>query len=481
MRKLNLTLLGIFTILFSNVFTQNELDAFRYSQLSPTGTARFSSLAGSMGGFGADFSCVSSNPASIGVYKRTEFTFSPALYHSKATSIYNKTDAYDFKYNFNVGNLAAVLVVPVGKNWLVQFGTGFNRMNNYHDRFIIKGPNTGAQANTTTSMSDYFATLANKTADSNLTGIPYWAYQTWLIDPKISSEPNQYTSHIKGVDLMQRKIIQTTGAANEYVFSSGANYNDMLYIGATLGVPFFSYTQSSVYSEKLKDPNDTTDFRSFHVDETFSSEATGVNFKLGMLYQPFKFIRFGFSFHTPTFYNNIRERYSADYETEGYDKKYNANGKFDYSLTTPLKIVGDLAFIIGKYGFINLHYNFTDYSTMQMHSRYYDFDIENENIRNYFQAVHSIGIGAEANLSPISLRIGYAYNTNPYKPTTYIDGSYHLITGGIGIRTNYFFTDFAYVHKLYYNKTVFYNAPNNNIINQRIVNQHFIFTFGFKI
>lgn len=484
MKKLNITLLSIIIVSVLNVFSQDEIDAFRYSQLTPTGTARFSSLAGSMGAFGADFSCLSSNPASIGVYKRSEFTFSPALYYSKATSFYNNTDAYDFKYNFNVGNLGAVFVIPYKKNWYIQFGTGFNRMNNYHNRYIIKGPNTGVRANTTTSMTDYFSLLANGIADSNLTEIGDWAYQTWLIDPYASTKPNQYVSHISGVNLEQRKVIQTTGSANEYVFSSGANYKDMLYIGATVGFPFFSYTQSSTYFERLADPNDTsTKFKSFHVDKTFSSEATGVNFKLGILYQPVKFMRFGFACHTPTFYNTIRERYTSHYETEGYDKKYTSNGKFDYSLTTPLRVIGDLAFIIKKHGFINLHYSFTDYSTMQMHSRYYDFDNENENenIRNYFQAVHTLGIGAEVNLTPVAIRLGYAYNTNPYKSAVLMDGSYHLITGGLGIRTNHFFADFAYMHKLYYNKSVFYNTKNNNLIDHIIVNQHFIFTFGFKI
>ena len=115
MKKLNITLLSIIIVSVLNVFSQDEIDAFRYSQLTPTGTARFSSLAGSMGAFGADFSCLSSNPASIGVYKRSEFTFSPALYYSKATSFYNNTDAYDFKYNFNVGNLGAVFVIPYKK------------------------------------------------------------------------------------------------------------------------------------------------------------------------------------------------------------------------------------------------------------------------------------------------------------------------------------------------------------------------------
>jgi len=160
MKKLNITLIVIIVLFTLQIFGQNETDAFRYSQLNPTGTARFSSLAGSMGAFGADFSCLSSNPASIGIYKRTEFTISPALYHSKATSTYNGSESYDFKYNFNVGNLGSVFVIPIGKKWFIQFATGFNRMNNFHNRYIMKGPNDGYYKNTTTSMTELFAGYA---------------------------------------------------------------------------------------------------------------------------------------------------------------------------------------------------------------------------------------------------------------------------------------------------------------------------------
>lgn len=481
MKKLNTTLILCFVFAALQISGQNETDAFRYSQLNPTGTARFSSLAGSMGAFGADFSCLSSNPASIGLYKRTEFTFSPELYHSKATSTYNSSEAYDFKYNFNVGNLGAVFVVPVGKKWFVQFGTGFNRLNNYHNRYIIKGLNNGYVKNSTTSMTDIFANLSNGIADTNLTDLGFWAFNSYLIDPDTNSAlANQYISHLDGIALNQRKIMESSGSLNEYVFSLGANYNDMVYIGGTIGIPFFNYSQSYTYSEKLNEENSVSNFKSLTYNESFNSQSTGINCKLGILYQPFNFLRFGIGFHTPTFYNNIREYYSYEYGAEGYASIDNS-GKFDYSLTTPFKVVGDLAFIFGKYGFLNFHYNFTDYSTMQLHARDYDFDVENENIRTCYQAVHSIGAGLEINLSPVSIRLGYAYNTNPYKPEVNQDGSYHLITGGIGLRSEHFFTDFAYIHKLYYENSVLYNSSNSNVVSTCVVNQHFMFTFGIKI
>lgn len=53
---------------------QNEEDVLRYSQIEFSGTARYVGLGGAYGAIGADFSSLSSNPAGIGVYKRSEFT-----------------------------------------------------------------------------------------------------------------------------------------------------------------------------------------------------------------------------------------------------------------------------------------------------------------------------------------------------------------------------------------------------------------------
>ena len=79
MKKGILTFAIIIAVIAANA--QNERDAYRYSQDGTFGTARYMSLAGSMGAFGADFSLLSqSNPAAIGLYKRSEFTFTPTIH-----------------------------------------------------------------------------------------------------------------------------------------------------------------------------------------------------------------------------------------------------------------------------------------------------------------------------------------------------------------------------------------------------------------
>ena len=71
---------------------QNDIDAMRYSQLTFGGTARFASMAGSMGALGGDFSTLSFNPAGIAIFKKTELTISPSIFSQTTSSTYNGTN-----------------------------------------------------------------------------------------------------------------------------------------------------------------------------------------------------------------------------------------------------------------------------------------------------------------------------------------------------------------------------------------------------
>jgi hypothetical protein len=58
---------------------QNQVDALRYSQIYPGGTARSTAMGGAFGALGGDFYSASLNPAGLGVYRSSEFTFTPEL------------------------------------------------------------------------------------------------------------------------------------------------------------------------------------------------------------------------------------------------------------------------------------------------------------------------------------------------------------------------------------------------------------------
>src|SRR4051812_2532502 len=79
---------GLITFTFSQVMAQTDVDAFRYTGSSISGTARFTSMSGAFGALGGDFSSLSTNPAGIGIYRSQEFTFTPSIYGSNTQSLF---------------------------------------------------------------------------------------------------------------------------------------------------------------------------------------------------------------------------------------------------------------------------------------------------------------------------------------------------------------------------------------------------------
>ena len=72
---LGLALLG----LASPLFAQNQDDALRYSRLQFGGPARTLGIAGANVALGADLGNLSSNPAGLGLFQRSEISISPGL------------------------------------------------------------------------------------------------------------------------------------------------------------------------------------------------------------------------------------------------------------------------------------------------------------------------------------------------------------------------------------------------------------------
>jgi hypothetical protein len=87
----------------------------------------------------------------------------------------------------------------------------------------------------------------------------------------------------------------------------------------------------------------------------------------------------------------------------------------------------------------------------------------------------------ELNLSPLALRLGYAYSTNPYTKSADIDGSHHTISGGVGFKAKSFFMDFAYIYRFTNDKDVFYDATSVHPHSSKFVNQVFALTVGWKM
>ena len=98
-----LSILFILSVLGISVFGQSVLDVMKYTDRDILGTARYMSMAGSMGALGGDPTAIYDNPAGLGIYRSSELSFTlnatPSVTKSYSSDI-SKTDN-KFFFNFN--------------------------------------------------------------------------------------------------------------------------------------------------------------------------------------------------------------------------------------------------------------------------------------------------------------------------------------------------------------------------------------------
>ena len=220
---------GLLAVIAVSATAQNETDALRYSQISPTGTARFAALGGAFGALGSDFTTLSFNPAGIAFYRSSEISLTPSVFNSVSTSDYLGTQIKDNKLNFNFGSLGAVRTRIRNKEgstygWLnFNFGIGYNRLNSFQNRVSIEGRNFSH------SIADAFASQAYGTNYNDLQNTNSFdanlAWQTYVIDTA-AGQTSIYSTPMGNYGQLQKLQATTLGSMGETVIAFGGNYSN---------------------------------------------------------------------------------------------------------------------------------------------------------------------------------------------------------------------------------------------------------------
>lgn len=484
--KKNILLTSMFLAGITSVFAQGEADAIRMSQRDITGSARYMGMAGAFGALGGDMSSLSSNPAGIGVFRNSEVSATLNLDFVNTSTNWNGTgtDADRTKFMFN--NIGYVATFRGGSDFSFNVGVGFNRKASFYRTYEANNRNMHG------SLTDYIADKAyginmsamDDTKDNDpysgsagLPWLPVLAWNSYLIKPTgLSADGRQaYGSPFQNLNNSSGRLhVQEYGYADEYNFTFGGNYDDMIYFGAGIGISDFSYNMRIGYSE-----NHNTD-GNFYLENSLRTKGTGFNFSLGMIVRPADFMRLGVSIKTPTYYaltdnfgaladyKNIKDTYINDAGEEVTEQMSGSsstpNGAMDYNMNTPFEFMSSVAFILGKKGILSLEYNLQDYSSLKLKDPGgYEF-ADNQYIKEDTKAVNTFKIGAEYRVTPqFSLRAGYAYQSSPVKshvlngdqeiltvgtlPNFTLPKSTDYITAGLGYRFGQMYTDLAVVFK----------------------------------
>lgn len=476
------------------VLAQSEVDALRYSQTYFGATARSMGMAGAFSSVGADMSTLSSNPAGIGLYKRTELVLTPLLHEGTTSSSFlgNREEASN--YNFDMQNAGAVFSFQSSdkrSDWShFQFGIGVNRLKNFNNEMRVAGNNRASNGTIMAPFFDYasgYGTIAE--LENNAAFDALLAYEADLLYDVDGNPDNGYQWGYDAIygGVFQQKNVKTSGSLDEVFFSFGGNYQDRLYLGATVGLQSIDYQENSTYYEV--DAADTIPvFNSLTKYDKLETTGSGVNLKLGAIYRVNEWLRLGLAYHTPTFYGDMRDIYSSEMEASlTYDEQEGpvgtsserSAGEFDYELITPSRVIGSATALVSQYGLISVDYEMVNYSTAQLDSDNFDFAASNDYISSEFQRQNNLRLGTEWRYESFYFRGGYALYGSPYKSGGDF-GETTFQTFGLGYRDGSFSIDFAYVNAQRSDTYFIYDAAYVEPAVNDYQEDQYVLTVGFQ-
>lgn len=472
-------------LLATTGFSQTEADVLRFSRVSNYGTARSTAMGGAFGALGGDLSSMSGNPAGVGVFRKSEVSFTPSLNFANSKSSGRNTN----NSSFQIGTLGGVFSFHnESSNWK-GFNIGFNytNLNNFNRK------NNQFVGNSENSLTDVYAAQSQGKAPENLS--PYTtglAYDAFLTYGAVDEEGVVRYHSILETDGTQELVnqYQTTkedGYQGEYAISFGTNYKDKLYLGMTVGIQSVYYKMKSTYTE-IGEENAPSGFDLFDFYDYQRINGVGTNLKFGVIYRPIPELRIGGAIHTPTWYNMTYSTETGIYSqfqtpadpTIGreYDNYYFPSDRLniDYNMRTPWRAILSVATILKQKVIVSFDYEYVNYKNGKMDDADdgYNYKSENDNIKALYGSAHNLRAGAEFRVNSIlSLRGGYAYWSSPYKYNK-TENTIQSVSAGFGLNFGQFFCDAAYIHKYSKNQTRFYQYDNGSeqIYSQPVNNKY---------
>lgn len=467
--------------------------AIMFSSYNYTGSARIQGLGNTQISLGGDISSALANPAGLGFYNRSEMSITPAYNVSSASSTYLSNETNSTVGNFNLNNLGVVFnktkddAIP-GKWRGGSFAISFSKVNDFNNEIKYSGQNEN------NNILDYYVQDANEqnVDGPDLQNITKGAYSTYLIseflDAYIEGNDTTYTPFYYrtffsefpkvGYPTHQSEIMSSSGSQNQWNFSFGGNYDDFIYIGATLGIQSLNYNIVKQYTESYQGYDIVL---KSSLTEDLSTKGYGVNATFGIIARPIKQVTIGFSLITPT-YLSLSERYEytttadfnsfemtnyGDYFDANYDlisspnsdfttfyedditlnnPSYSEESTFDYTLTTPLRLNGGATFFINKNGFISADIEYVQYSSMNLKDEQGFLENDNQIINDLYNSVLNYRVGGEWRMKSIRLRAGYNYQPSPYNVED-MDRTMQTFSAGLGYRTSTYYVDLAVSYK----------------------------------
>lgn len=421
------------------------------------GTARYVGMGGAMEALGADISVINSNPAGIGLFRRSSGSVSFGLVSQDGASSFK----YGNKTNASFDQAGFVYSLRDGRRTFINSGFNYHKSKNFD--YILNAA-SGLNGASQHKLS-YMKALANENnLDKTSSG---WrgkfAYTSQLDNLYYNTLMMTSSDGFFYNDASRYEFGRAeTGYIGEYDFNTSVNVNDRVYLGITIGIHDVHYTGHSLYNEALVNLNNQT-VGDITVNDERRITGTGYNASFGIIFRPVDAspFRIGLSVTTPTWYDLKTSNYTylinntkADGggKLQGDYPNYTTGESYEFKLFTPWKFGVSLGHTVGNYLALGASYEYADYSRLDTRvNDGYDVDYwgdvyehsssdepMNRHTRETLKAVSTLKIGAEAKVMPnLAVRAGYNYVSPMFKKEGYKDGNIDSYGSNYSSATDY--------------------------------------------
>lgn len=400
------------------------------------GTARYVGMGGAMEALGADISTISTNPAGIGLFRKSVANAS--------FGVVSQQDAQDFvegnKTNLSFDQIGFVYAARTGSNSFLNFAFNYHKSRNFD--FILSA--TDGLSNASQNKLTYAKQKNGLLYPTNSAGVPDFGnsyVQCNQLDDiyarNLNYDPNDntwYYDPATGYNLDRAH----KGYVGVYDFNISGNINDRVYLGMTVGIHDVNYRHYGEYSERLNGPYG--DYTALIADER-RIDGSGASVTAGVIFRPVETspFRVGLSVATPIWYDLTTANWTMPYSDGEALLNSPAHEAYDYKIYTPWKFGLSLGHTVGNYLALGASYEYADYGHIDSRYKtggYYDYWYgdyydESESDRNMndhtkqtLNGVSTLKLGVEYKPIPdMAVRLGYNYVSSMYKNSGFKDGS----------------------------------------------------------
>jgi len=452
MKKIFLSVLIGLSFITTQAQETTPEDALRLAVDNLTGTARFRAMSGAFGAVGGDLSAINVNPAGSIFFNNNFGTATGSIYNVKNKSRYFGTSTNDNDNSLDINQIGAVFIFKDTNNskndWKkIAFALNYENSNNFNNSVFSAGTNPY------NSIGNYFLNIAQGIPTNVLTDYSYYdlnfyeqqaylGYDTYIFEAtnEVPNNTSYYTNIPTGGNFYQENQVFTTGYNGKLTANFSAAYKDILFLGGNLNFHFVNIQKTfSVYESNNNPVYDTgSTISEILFENQLSTTGSGFSLNLGAIVKPTENVRIGLSYESPTWYrltDELQQRLST-HSLNNQDNNEYPNSFHDpitylpYTIQTPGKWTGSLAYIFGKKGLLSADISTKDYSATTFRPKN-DYVGLNNYMRGALKNTLEVRIGGEYRIKQVSLRAGYRFEESPYKVDQTF-GDLTGYTGGIG-------------------------------------------------